>query len=79
MLYIQHIKSSKTTKFQVLTPSYSQIIAIYKLSTIQNYWILSKWSYLFLINPQKVLSFCISPLMRMQKEKGLFLKKIADF
>ena len=49
ILYIQHIKTNKTAKCQVLTPSRSWVIAIYKLSTfaITNYWMLSKRSYLF--------------------------------
>ena len=49
ILYIQHIKTSKTAKCQVLTPSRSWVIALYKLSTfaVTNYWVLSKRSYLF--------------------------------
>ena len=47
--YIQPIKTSKTAKFQVLTPSRSWVFALYRLSTfaITNYWMLSKRSYLF--------------------------------
>ena len=49
ILYIQHIKTSKSAKFQVLTLSRSWVIVIYRLSTfaITNYWMLSKRSYLF--------------------------------
>ena len=49
ILNIQHIKNIKTAKFQVLSPSRSWVIIIYRWSTfaIMNYWILSKRSYLF--------------------------------
>ena len=49
ILFIQHIKTSKTARFRVLTPSRSWVIAIHKLSTfaITNYQMLSKRSYLF--------------------------------
>ena len=49
ILYIQHIKTSKSAKFRVLTLSRSWVIVIYRLSTfaITNYWMLSKRSYLF--------------------------------
>ena len=49
ILFIQHIKTSKTARFRVLTLSRSWVIAIHKLSTfaITNYQMLSKRSYLF--------------------------------